>query len=164
QVADYQGEVDEVNGSYGLAALEELHNVSIVLCPAASADPAVHQGVISAVQAHCTKMLYRFGVVDSPAGAAIADTQHFAGLFSDTLLAYYYPWINAASLNPGGGNVLLPPSGFVAGVYAHTDIIRGVHKAPANEVVQEAQSLEISINDAQQGVLNPLGINCIRAF
>jgi phage tail sheath protein FI len=109
-------------------------------------------------------MLYRFGVIDSPVGSAIADAQHFAGLFSDTRLAYYYPWVNAVSLNAGGGNVLLPPSGFVAGVYAYTDITRGVHKAPANEVVQEAQSLEISINDAQQAVLNPVGINCIRAF
>jgi hypothetical protein len=166
QVVDYQGEVDEVNGSYGLAALEELRDVSIVLCPAASAaDRTIHQGVITAVQAHCTKMLYRFGVIDSPPGAAIADAQHFAGLFSDTRLAYYYPWVNVPSLNPGAaGNVLLPPSGFVAGVYAHTDIIRGVHKAPANEVVLDAQSLEISLNDAQQAVLNPVGINCIREF
>ena len=52
----------------------------------------------------------------------------------------------------------------MAGLYAYTDITRGVHKAPANEVVQEALDLELHINTAQQGVLNPLGINCIRSF
>ena len=164
QSVDYAGEVDQVNGSYGLAALEAIEDVSIVLCPAAAADPTSHQAVISAMQAHCTKMLYRVAVIESPLGAAVADAQLFAGQFSDTRLAFYYPWISAASLEPGVEQVLLPPSGFVAGLYAYTDITRGVHKAPANEVVQDALGLETYINTAQQGVLNPLGINCIRQF
>jgi phage tail sheath protein FI len=164
QAADYTGEVDEVNGSYGLAALEAVDQVSIVLCPAAAADPSIHRAVVSAIQAHCTKMLYRVGVIEPEQGAAVADVQDFAGHFSDTRLALYYPWISAASLEAGGGEVLLPPSGFMAGLYAYTDITRGVHKAPANEVVQEALDLELHINTAQQGVLNPLGINCIRSF
>lgn len=164
QSVDYAGEVDEVNGSYGLAALEAVDEVSIVLCPAAAIDPTIHQAVISAMQAHCTKMLYRVAVIESPLGAAVADAQLFAGQFSDTRLAFYYPWINVASLEPGVDQVLLPPSGFVAGLYAYTDITRGVHKAPANEVVQDALSLETYINTAQQGVLNPLGVNCIRQF
>jgi phage tail sheath protein FI len=109
-------------------------------------------------------MLYRVGVIEPEQGAAVADVQDFAGHFSDTRLALYYPWISAASLEAGGGEVLLPPSGFMAGLYAYTDITRGVHKAPANEVVQEALDLELHINTAQQGVLNPLGINCIRSF
>ena len=164
QSVDYQGEVDQVNGSYGLAALEAIEEVSIVLCPAAAADPTIHQAVISAMQAHCTKMLYRVAVIESPLGAAVADAQLFAGLFSDTRLAFYYPWISAGSLEPGASQLLLPPSGFVAGLYAFTDITRGVHKAPANEVVQDALGLETYINTAQQGVLNPLGVNCIRQF
>lgn len=164
QTADYAGEVDEVNGSYGLAALEAIDQVSIVLCPAAAVDPTIHRAVVSAIQAHCTKMLYRVGVIESPRGAAVVDVRQFAGQFSDSRLALYYPWVSAASLAPGGGQVLLPPSGFVAGLYAYTDITRGVHKAPANEVVQDALSLELFVNAARQEVLNPLGINCIRFF
>jgi phage tail sheath protein FI len=164
QTVDYAGEVDEINGSFGLAALEAIDQVSIVLCPAAAIDPTIHQAVVSAMQAHCMKMLYRVGVIDSPKGAAIADVQQFGGQFSDSRLALYYPWVSAASLGPGGGQVLLPPSGFVAGLYAYTDITRGVHKAPANEVVQDALGLELFVNTAQQEVLNPLGINCIRFF
>jgi phage tail sheath protein FI len=164
QTADYAGEVDELNGSFGLAALEAIDQVSIVLCPAAAFDPANHQSVVSAIEAHCTKMLYRVGVIDTPKGAAVADVQQFGGQFSDSRLALYYPWISAATLAPGGGQVLLPPSGFVAGVYAYTDITRGVFKAPANEVVQGAVGLETYINTGQQEILNPLGINCIRFF
>jgi phage tail sheath protein FI len=164
QTADYAGETDQLNGSFGLAALEAIDQVSIVLCPAVAIDPSNHQAVCSAIEAHCTKMLYRVGVIDSPKGAAVADVQQFAGQFSDSRLALYYPWISAASLGPGGGQVLLPPSGFIAGVYAYTDITRGVFKAPANEVVQGAIGLETFINTAQQEILNPLGINCIRFF
>jgi phage tail sheath protein FI len=58
----------------------------------------------------------------------------------------------------------LPPSGFVAGIYARNDINRGVYKAPANEVVETAISLETILNKSQQDVLNPLGINCFRFF
>ncbi len=166
--ADYVGMVDELSGpghgSFGIAALESIDDISIVLCPAAAADASVHQAVISAIQAHCTKMLYRLGVIESPLGASIADAQAFAGQFADTRLAFYYPRVSVASLASSGGNVLLPPSGFVAGLYAYTDITRGVYKAPANVVVQEAVGLEVYINTAQQEVLNPLGINCIRSF
>jgi phage tail sheath protein FI len=161
---DYAGAVDEINGSYGLASLEAIDVVSIVLCPSAAIDSTNHQAVVSAMQAHCTKMLYRVAVIDSPKGAAIADVQQFASPFSDSRLALYYPWVSVASLGPTGGNILLPPSGFVAGLYANTDITRGVYKAPANVVINDALGLEVSINTAQQEVLNPLGINCLREF
>lgn len=162
--ADYAGAVNEQTGGYGLASLEAIDDVSIVLCPAAAFDNSVHQAVIDAIQAHCDRMLYRVGVVDSPLGAAIADVQLFAGQFSDSRLAIYYPWVLVPSTAPSGGNVLMPPSGYVAGLYANTDIQRGVHKAPANVVVVDALGLEVYLNTAQQGILNPLGINCLRFF
>jgi phage tail sheath protein FI len=56
----------------------------------------------------------------------------------------------------------LPPSGFVCGVYARNDVERGVHKAPANEVVRGALRFEREVNFAEQEVLNPLGVNCLR--
>lgn len=151
--------------NYGLAALESIDAVSIVICPAAAAaDPLTHQAVVAAMIAHCTKMLYRVAVIDSPKGAAIGDVQTFRSLFSDTRTALYYPWVSVTSLGATGGTILLPPSSFVAGLYAYTDITRGVHKAPANVVVQDALGLELSINTAQQDVLNPIGINCLRQF
>ena len=58
----------------------------------------------------------------------------------------------------------LPPSGFVCGIYARSDIARGVFKAPANEVVTGALGLQRNVRFGEQEVLNPLGINCIRAL
>jgi uncharacterized protein len=144
--------------------MEAIDNVSIVICPAAAADAVNHQAVVAAMITHCAKMLYRVAVIDSPKGAAIADVQAFRGNFSDTRTALYYPWVSVASLGPNAGQILLPPSSFVAGLYANTDTTRGVYKAPANVVVQDALGLEISINTAQQEALNPIGINCLRDF
>ena len=64
----------------------------------------------------------------------------------------------------GRGTVRIPPSGHVAGVYARSDAERGVHKAPANEVVRGATGLPIQVTRAEQDMLNPIGVNCIRSF
>jgi phage tail sheath protein FI len=60
--------------------------------------------------------------------------------------------------------MLIPPAGHVAGIMARTDIERGVHKAPANEVVRSALDLEFPITKGMQDILNPRGVNCIRDF
>lgn len=59
--------------------------------------------------------------------------------------------------------IILPPSAAVAGAYAAVDVSRGVWKAPANVMLSNATPI-ISISDAEQGVMNPLGINAIRSF
>lgn len=162
-VADYAGEMDDQAGSYGLAALEDIEQVSIVICPAAAADDASHAGVIVEMLKHCRKLRYRMAVIEAAQGSSIADVQEFRSRFSDSLLALYYPWVKATAAN-GTDEVLLPPSGFMAGIYADTDVRRGVHKAPANEVIQGATGLELYVNKFQQEVLNPLAINCLRFF
>jgi uncharacterized protein len=58
----------------------------------------------------------------------------------------------------------LPPGGYVAGIYARSDTERGVHKAPANEVVLGASDVEFQISKGEQDVLNPKGVNVIRSF
>jgi len=58
------------------------------------------------------------------------------------------------------------PSGTLAGVYARTDVARGVWKAPAGieATLAGVQSLEYRLIDSENGVLNPLAINCLRSF
>jgi phage tail sheath protein FI len=83
--------------------------------------------------------------------------------FDSSYAALYYPWVRV--LDPLTGQpIFVPPSGFVAGIYARNDIERGVHKAPANKVVRLALGFERLLNKAQQEVLNPEGINCFRFF
>lgn len=82
--------------------------------------------------------------------------------------AFYFPWIEVndlveKNLNPNSdGRIYVPPSGHMAGIYARTDVNRGVHKAPANEVVMGALGLKYKISKNQQEGLNPQGVNCIR--
>ncbi|HEX2086383.1 MAG TPA: phage tail sheath C-terminal domain-containing protein [Solirubrobacteraceae bacterium] len=81
--------------------------------------------------------------------------------------ALYFPWIKA--LDPSGVSaepVLLPPSGYVAGLYARTDANRGVWKAPAGTEagLGGAVGLAVELSDVEHGTLNSGGVNVIRRF
>ncbi len=76
----------------------------------------------------------------------------------------YFPWILIRDPLPPNELVSVPPSGFVAGIWARTDATRGVHKAPANEIVRGGLDLSYHLTQEEQGVLNPAGVNVIRFF
>jgi len=162
--ADYRGEIDEVKGNTGLSSFEQVEDISIVATPAAAAQTSTHQAVVAEVQAHCRKMRYRVGVVDSQKDMSIADIRNFASNFDDSRLALYYPWVVMSDPTGAATEISVPPGGFVAGVYAGTDVTRGVHKPPANEIVIGALRFAQEINQFQQELLNPNGINCLRSF
>jgi phage tail sheath protein FI len=102
-------------------------------------------------------------VLDAPAGQKIAAIRKLKAKLDSKHAALYYPWVTV--FDPVTRQPLnLPPSGFVAGIYARNDIERAVYKAPANEVVRGAIGFETPISTAQQEVLNPEGINVFRFF
>lgn len=149
----------------GLLAFEGVEDISIVAAPGYSnqADQdqvfAIHNAVIN----HCEKMRYRIAVLDTPPNQLVSEAMAFRNKRSSKYAALYYPWVTVA--NPlGEGRLNLPPSGFVAGIYARNDVNRSVSKAPANEVVGSAIDFEQRLNKAQQEVLNPAGVNCLRFF
>ncbi len=80
--------------------------------------------------------------------------------------AFYFPWLQAP--DPLAGNVTrnYPPCGFVAGIYASTDANRGVWKAPAGTetALVGISGVTVPLTDQQNGVLNPVAVNCIRSF
>ena len=83
--------------------------------------------------------------------------------YDSKMAALYYPWIEV--MNPLTKRpMMVPPSGHVAGVWCRVDGTRGVHKAPANEVILGANGLGFQVTHAEQGGLNKVGINCIRSF
>lgn len=162
---DYAGETDEIKGSTGLKALEGIEDVSIVMTPAAAAPGEdTHKAVAMEVQKHCRRMRYRVGIVDSRFGQSISEVRAFAGQFDDSRLALYHPWVMIPDPTGTRRGIAVPPAGFIAGIYARTDVDRGVHKAPANEIVMGALRFEQQINTFQQELLNPNGINCLRSF
>jgi uncharacterized protein len=156
----------------GLEALGELDDIAIVAVPDGGdmgSDDAI-RATADHLIAHAEKSRYRIAVVDGPRNSSISEIREFRGRFDSKYAALYHPWIEVLDpLFPAVPGVpprklLLPPSGFVTGIYARNDIERGVHKAPANEVVRGLTRFEININKARQDVLNPEGVNCLRFF
>ncbi len=156
----------------GLEALAEIDDIAIVALP----DGGSYDDFDLSVQAadrlitHAELQHYRIAVVDAPRGSSMTEIRRFRGRFDSKYAAVYHPWIEILdpTERPTQGapprRLLLPPSGFVTGIYARSDIERGVHKAPANEIVRGLTKFEANINKARQDVLNPEGINALRFF
>lgn len=119
--------------------------------------------VVVALVAHCENQQNRFAILDVPADKVkVNDVLEYRELVDSTYAAMYHPWVQVfdpITKKP----CFVPPSGSVAGVFSRTDVTRGVHKAPANEVVQ-CSGLSISYNNGEQDLLNPAGVNLIRAL
>ncbi|MFJ6054585.1 phage tail sheath family protein [Streptomyces sp. NPDC092307] len=169
-VARYLGQVGDRSG---LAGLEAVDDVTIVVAPDLMAD--YERGVLSREQVkaiqlamidHCECMANRMAILDPLPGMGPTEVhawrQHEAG-FDSKYAALYYPWIQVSDPSTGKSR-LLPPSGHVAGLWARNDEARGVHKAPANEVLRGALDLAIQVTKGEQEQLNPAGVNCIRSF
>ena len=77
-----------------------------------------------------------------------------------------FPWVLVYDPLQLGGNTVraIPPSGHVVGTYAHFDLLTGVHRAPANFELNWMQDLLVDVDSNTQGILNPMGINCLRSF
>lgn len=142
----------------GIAALSDEDTISLVAAPGITGS-VVQEALIT----HAELMRYRFAVLDGPKSSDIAAIRTHRGNFDSKYAALYYPWV--ASTNPEtGAELLVPPAGITLGIYARSDGERGVHKAPANELLRGARRLELKISHGEQEVLNPEGINVIRDF
>jgi phage tail sheath protein FI len=151
----------------GLQSLRNKEEISLVACPGQT-SPAIQGALIN----HCQQMRFRFAVLDSvrPPNDTINDVQMQRQQFDTKYAALYYPWILIP--NPFPTNLTqiedypIPASGHALGIYARTDIERGVHKAPANEVVRGILGLQRTLNKGEHDILNPypVNINVIRDF
>ncbi|MFC9430553.1 phage tail sheath family protein [Streptomyces sp. NPDC056987] len=169
-VADYLGDSADRTGFGGLEAVDEVSMVAVPDLMAAYQRGAIDLEAVKAVQlgliAHCELMGDRLAIIDPPPGLNAREIRVWrreTSNYDSKYAALYYPWIKV--FDPAGGKTrLIPPSGHVAGIWARNDFERGVHKAPANEVVRGAVELETQVTRGEQDLLNPLGINCIRSF
>jgi hypothetical protein len=150
-----------------LAQLELIDEIAIVAAPG-----IINQSSLNSINSHCSEMGDRFAIFDTPKNIDISelllghkeddpDNKNYATPSPSNYAALYGPWIQV--FDPATKTEkFVPPSGHIAGLYARVDSQRGVHKAPANEVLVGAVGLKQNISKKQQAGLNPKGINCIR--
>lgn len=152
----------------GLAGLAQIDEVSLLVAPDASlpGNFQIRNDLIN----QCETLKDRFAILASEPG--IGDVQAVNPPRDSSYGAVYFPWIRVTDAG-GQDTLLVPPVGHLAGIYARTDVARGVHKAPANEVVRgmvnvninaTRRPLEFTISKGGQDILNPKGVNVIRDF
>lgn len=155
----YMGEDNGPGKRSGLAAFLENVDVSIMAIPGVTA-PEVQAALI----AHCENCKSCFAILDVPIDRKKTnDVVEFRDMYDTTYAAMYHPWLEM--FDPlAKRSAYFPPSGAMAGIYARTDNERGVHKAPANEIVRGCTGLSCNYNEGEQDILNPKGVNLVRAF
>ncbi|MEP6741155.1 MAG: phage tail sheath subtilisin-like domain-containing protein [bacterium] len=143
-----------------LEQFESIDEISIVVAPDYHRVANLELEIID----HCTRMRDRVAIFHSrPGSDTAANIREITPPVDSAFAAFYLPWI--AVNDPVNGQAsMAPPCGHIAGIYARVDAERGVHKAPANEVVRGANSLEFEITEQEHAILNPKGVNCIRQF
>jgi len=163
---DYVGTDGGPGQRTGLQAFNEIDEVNIVCIPGVTSD-TVQKAMIT----HCESMKDRFCILDPVEDADMTAIQNQKNdvVSERGYAALYYPWVKVAIETKENDKVKLiqdfiPPSGYIAGIYARSDMERGVHKAPANEIIRGALDIKLPITKGEQDILNPLGIDCIRAF
>lgn len=167
-VIDYDGTetiTDPIENTFersGLLGFKEIDEISMVCAPD---ENSFGTDLTDRIVDHCEELnLYRFAILQAAQDATPSTIGTTLRPTRDSkYAAFYYPWIKV--LDPRTlRDKLVPPGGHVAGIYARTDVERGVHKAPANEIVRGATALQFLITKEEQDILNPIGVNVIRVF
>jgi hypothetical protein len=167
-VAEYEGKDDPGDTTKtGLKQFEAIDDISILAAPGSTWNYANFRddanSIMGLLIAHAQNMRYRVAVLDCAQDQTISDVRKMRAKIDSKYAALYFPWVRI--MDPITRRVIsLPPSGFIAGIYARNDITRAVFKAPANEVVNLALGFDMLLSKSQQDVLNPEGINCFRFF
>jgi phage tail sheath protein FI len=164
--ASFEGDVASRRGMGGLAPLDEVTMLVMSDLMTLNGDGKELRDLQGKMIAHCENAGDRMAILDSPPNMLPQEVLEWrmetAG-YDSKMAAFYYPWIEVMdplSKRP----MMVPPSGHIAGLWSRVDDTRGVHKAPANEVLMGANGLAFQVTHAEQGGLNKVGINCIRAF
>lgn len=160
---DFIGDPSARNGIYALDAIDDVNMVSV---PGGTSSAIINAGL-----SYCEVRMDCFFIADSPLNLTPLQALQFrndTGNFNSSYGALYYPWIEVSDPIGYGKNPTkqIPPCGAVAGIYAKTDMTIGIEKAPAGEetALNGVLGLDYNVNDSEQDILNPAGVNCIRSF
>jgi phage tail sheath protein FI len=157
-VDDFIGEDGGATNRTGIQAFEDIDEISICLAPGMWSS-SIHSALIQ----HCEILKDRFAILDPQDGLGIEGIRVFREPLDTKYAALYYPWVEVRDPSVRR-NVDVAPSGHIAGVYARVDVERGVHKAPANEVIRGITKIAQDVTKREQDMLNPRNINVLRFF
>jgi phage tail sheath protein FI len=159
---DFTGDAADPPGhKRGLDAFNEVDDISLLSAPDEFGLVPPSDAVTNALRDQCELRKDRFAILNAKREADPPGT--LQPPFSSKYAAFYYPWLNVT--DPATGRlVVVPPATHVAGIYARSDIERGVHKDPANEIIRGVDSLQYNLTDDHQALLNPRGVNVLRYF
>ena len=167
---DYVGDSADRTGFGGLEAIDQVTMLAVPDLMAVYQKGIIDLEGVQAVQAamigHCELMGDRVAILDAPPGLTaqqVGEWRVDKTGYDSKYATLYWPWLKVFDPISGQG-MNVPPSGHIAGIWARNDDTRGVHKAPANEVIRGALALELQITKGEHDQLNPSGINCIRSF
>ncbi len=157
--ASFIGKDDGPGSRTGIQAFLDNTDVSIMSVPGVT-SANVQLSLVN----HCEQLASRFAVLDMPKNAkTVTDIMKHRDIVDSDYCAMYHPWLKV--YDPlDKKDIFIPPSGSVVGIYARSDNSRGVHKAPANEIVANCTGLYVNYNVGEQDLLNPKGVNLIRKF
>lgn len=153
-----------------LSYLEPLEDIAIVATPGSSAYTDSTNIMIGSLIPHVERQrAYRVAILEAGPNLLDSDYENVRAQIDSSYAALYVPWVItpnplAVAGTSAPSSVAVPPTGFMAGIYARNDQENSVAKAPANEVVLGAVDFERHLTFAEQATLNPLGINCLRYF
>jgi uncharacterized protein len=155
------------NGKKGLYALEKADLFNILCIPPDSLEGNITNGILADTIKYCVERR-AFLIIDPPSNWTSKDTakEAISGFERNKNAAIFFPRIIQPNPLRGGQLETFAPSGAIAGVFARTDTTRGVWKAPAglDATLNGVTQLSVPLTDAENGELNPLGINCLRSF
>lgn len=160
---------DPIERRTGLLGLAGLRDISLIAVP----DEVVLQDIRTDLVQQCETLKDRFAILSATEAEQAGNLATLRTPQDSTYGAYYLPWVRVLAPHTPEGHLLVPPTGHMAGIYARVDVERGVHKAPANEVVRgivtrdlsgDSKPLRYLLNKQQQDLLNPKGVNVIRDF
>jgi phage tail sheath protein FI len=168
--SEFRGDVSERKGVEGLEVYDDITMVCVPDLMTTMPGEKLNLDMVKAVQtmmiAHCERLGDRVAILDAPPDLTPQEVKKWrmdVTGFDTSYAAMYYPWIKV--MDAATDTIIkVPPSGHMAGIWARSDNTRGVHKAPANEVVLGAVGIAYQATKGEQDTLNPIGVNCIRAF
>ncbi|HET6262565.1 MAG TPA: phage tail sheath subtilisin-like domain-containing protein [Chloroflexia bacterium] len=165
------GDASDRSGVNGLEVAEDATMVCfpdlMALYQAGRIDMEGVQAVQQAMLDHAQNMGDRVAILDAPPDFTpqrIRDWRMKEVNYDSKYGTLYYPWIKVANPLGNGSGIFVPPCGHMAGIWSRSDSQRGVHKAPANEVIAGCIGLQYQTTHNEQAILNPAGINVIRSF